>query len=511
MCLFADGFTPIVEISQSGTGCHVWLCFDEPVPAHHVYAFWKEFKRRNELPSGTEQYPRQASLRGLEYGNLIRYPLFNESKFALFEPCAENSTNVVWHEQNPLAVLTDGRVTRTTHTELTRVLEWWGIAVDEPDEQSDVLTTDDITPRVRSLLIDNHAGLLGRRWAGDVTGLFDPSRSALIQSIATELVRAYVPTPDIESALRYWSERHDYEKGQRQDFIHRTVLKAYDFAVDRRERKSLTGDTVPALAHQYVDAVFNHEYKLIPYGINAIDESIGGMANQELIVISGRPNHGKSALCLQILENAAANNDPTLMISLEMSPQSYSNRVLLRLGEENRDGNWYDASINQRLHRKIDEHYSSRAPMYFVDGFRSIDRIESVIEQYVRDRGVKLVAVDYQGLADAGERDEYRNQSEITKRLKNTGKQFDIPIITVVMMNRASEKEPNRLPRMSDLQGSGVIEATADIVLFGVWPHKNDPNLDKRHYTCVCAKNRNRATHKAVMSFQYDPTKQTFT
>ena len=100
------------------------------------------------------------------------------------------------------------------------------------------------------MLLNSGASLLARRWAGDTTGLSDPSNSGVIMSITTELVRAYIPTHEIRQAIRYWSNQHGYEKGMRDDFQTRTLNRAYDMVVDRREAKSLTGDTFAGLAHR---------------------------------------------------------------------------------------------------------------------------------------------------------------------------------------------------------------------------------------------------------------------
>jgi hypothetical protein len=447
MELFNLGFTPLIEVSQSGSGAHVWLCFDQPVPARLTVRFWKEFIRRFELPGGTEIYPRQESLAGMTLGNLIRYPLFNQSRFVLFSQYDETTGKVDWITQDPIAILTDGRVKKTTIEQLENACGWWSIDPNESEESCEVLSEDGITPRVRQLLLDNAGGLIGRRWAGDITGLRDPSNSALIMSMTTEMVRAFIPTPDIEMALRYWSEKHHYEKGLREDFIRRTLARAYDMAVSRKEKRSLTGDTVPAIAHQYADAIYNGDYTLIPTGISAMDASFGGFANSELIVLSGRPNHCKTALGIQFMENAALLNYPTLMVSLEMSKQAYSRRVLLRVSETPEE-HWTSAEANNRIHQRIDTYFASRANMYFADGARHIDRIEQVIEQYVNDHGVKFVVVDYMGLVGSDEATEYAKQTEIVNRLKESANTHDIPIVSICMMRRDAEKEPDRPPRI---------------------------------------------------------------
>src|SRR5690606_798756 len=95
----------------------------------------------------------------------------------------------------------------------------------------------------------------------------DQSRSAIVQAIAVEFVRAYAPTEEIEAALRYWCEQHGYEKGLRDRWLRYTIYKAYDMAVGRKETQSLTGHNFVSLAHQYADAVATEQETIIGTGI----------------------------------------------------------------------------------------------------------------------------------------------------------------------------------------------------------------------------------------------------
>lgn len=508
MQLLDLGFSPVLEESQSGTGMHVWLFFSEPVPAKHVVAFWREFKRRVDLPSGLEHYPRQSSLEGLTLGNLIRYPLFKQSRLVLFTHNNEQTGECGFVEQDPITLLAEPRTKKVTPDELIKNLQWWDLDPEESDETVDVLTDGELSPRVRSMLLGNASGLLARRWAGDVTGLSDPSNSGVVMSVATELVRAYVPTPEVEQAIRYWSQAHGYEKGIRSDFIRRTLNKAYDMVVDRKERQSLSGDTFAGLAHKYAEMVLNNEVIVIPTGITGLDASFGGGGLAELTIISARPNNGKTALAMNWADNAALLGFPSLLISLEMSAEESSRRVLLNLGNMAPD-RWKTLDGNTKLHQRIDEHYSKRAPMYFTEGPFHIEQIHSTIDRYVQDHGVKMVVVDYIGLADAGKRDEKDNVSAVVKALKQCAKRNKIHVLALVQMTRTFDAE-DRAPRMSDLRGSGEIENTADLILFGHWFWKSDTTAPKNAYAVYAVKARNRAINTPEMLINFDPDTQRF-
>ena len=55
--------------------------------------------------------------------------------------------------------------------------------------------------------------------------------------------------------------------------------------------------------------------------------------------------------------------------------------------------------------------------------------------------------------------------SQITRALKNIGKEFQIPIIALSQLSRNVENRINKRPILSDLRDSGSIEQDADLVL----------------------------------------------
>jgi hypothetical protein len=60
---------------------HVWIFFKRPLPAWMVRAFWRGLLKTLKIPV-PELYPRQDEMTGKGPGNLVRYPLWNQSHFA---------------------------------------------------------------------------------------------------------------------------------------------------------------------------------------------------------------------------------------------------------------------------------------------------------------------------------------------------------------------------------------------------------------------------------------------
>jgi hypothetical protein len=223
-CLKAHGIRALVEVSQSGCAAHVWLLFDRPIAAWLVRVFWYRLLKHLKIPT-PEVFPRQDTLAGKKVGNMIRLPLFNKSHFVAVEHD--------WKEV-PLAKALAAVVKTTTKMlkhashrlsfELTRPAPGLRASKTGAERTSD---PGKLPHSVFQLLLAEPKGFFARRWNGDTAGLTDRSRSALVWSIACNLIRCYVPTDDVEAAIRHWCAVNGYEKGERDDWITTTIEGAY--------------------------------------------------------------------------------------------------------------------------------------------------------------------------------------------------------------------------------------------------------------------------------------------
>ena len=114
---------------------------------------------------------------------------------------------------------------------------------------------------------------------------------------------------------------------------------------------------------------------------------------------------------------------------------------------------------------------------------------------YVRDLLLRLHAVavvDYLQLVTPDDRRLPREQqvAKIVRALKETARQYDIPILCLCQLNRQADGDD--VPRLSHLRESGAIEQDADVVLF---LSKHEPTDAEPHNAALTiAKNRNGET-----------------
>lgn len=256
----------------------------------------------------------------------------------------------------------------------------------------------------------------------------------------------------------------------------------------------------------------SEEYKALPTGISTLDKTITGLNRSDLILLAARPGMGKTSFALNIAKHVAVKaRKKVAFFSLEMSKEQLASRLLstegLIEGTKLRTGK-LDGEEWTRLIEAGD--ILSKTEMYLDDtpGI-TVPEMKAKIR---RLRGVDLIIIDYLQLMKASRRIDNRVQeiSEITRNLKIMAKEFNVPVITLSQLSRASEQRAEHEPQLSDLRDSGSIEQDADIVLFlyreGYYQStksgKNPEDVDMNSGQCIVAKNRHGETRSVPLHWQ---------
>ena len=215
----------------------------------------------------------------------------------------------------------------------------------------------------------------------------------------------------------------------------------------------------------------------IPTGLTELDDKLGGLHNQDLIIIAGRPSMGKTALATNIAFNAAKNieqqgiKSTVAFFSLEMSSEQLSTRILseqariksndIRRGKiTEQDFEQFIATSKNILELPL---YIDETPAI------TISAISNRSRRIKRLFGLDLIVLDYLQLMRSGTtRNEGRVQeiSEITQGLKALAKELNVPVLALSQLSRAVEQRDDKKPQLADLRESGSIEQDADVVMF---------------------------------------------
>ena len=474
---------PVMEVSASGKGAHLWLFFSQPVPAWKVRKFWIAAGSRISYEP-REIYPRQDQLRGKGLGNLVRLPLWNKSRFV--------DPHQNWEEVAPESM------PRTPVDEFDDICISLSVDISSPP-----LEGGELSERINRLLsIPN--SLLTRRWRGDTDGLKgDTSRSVIAFAICCELVYQHVPTEDIRAALARWCALNDYDKPAHWHSL--TIDKAYD-SVHTRLTKQPAGkpaSTIAGCAQFFISRLGNTHH--FSSGIVPLDYSIDGIAPGEVGILAARPGHCKSALALQWLDFQARSGVSCLMLNAEMSGYEIGRRMVMSLvGGEEED--WL--SRRDEITEKIREYYSDCSPPLF-ESVGTIDDVEEKIKLHAAN-GVQLVAVDYlQLLRCSSASGRYEVVTEISQRIKGAARDNDVAILALCQVSRAVEQRDEPEFQSSDLRESGQLEQDADLIALGPrWGRTG--SRDRDDYELHIVKRRNGPVRIPIVKVRFNSSMQKF-
>lgn len=233
--------------------------------------------------------------------------------------------------------------------------------------------------------------------------------------------------------------------------------------------KSILKDTFRA-----IEALYERKELVtgVPSGFSELDTMTAGLQPSDLVIIAGRPSMGKTAFCLNIVENAAIHAEkptPSVIFSLEMSKEQLVQRMLCSISK-------VDASRMRTGHLGESDWPKltmgagelSEAPI-FIDDTPAISVLElrSKARRLKAEHGLGLIIVDYLQLM-RGNNPESRQQeiSEISRSLKALAKELNIPVVALSQLNRSLENRTDKRPIMADLRESGAIEQDADVIMF---------------------------------------------
>lgn len=208
----------------------------------------------------------------------------------------------------------------------------------------------------------------------------------------------------------------------------------------------------------------------VSWGSKKMDKAIGGMQDDQVIVIAARPGMGKTAVAVDIALQAAREGTPVGYISMEMPAKRIKYRMAasytgipysrMRKGE-----------ISMDEYKQLENALSDigRLPIYYFDDTetRNIAHLEAVATEWARVRGIGLLVIDYVQYLEAenGNLTDTARVTKVSKSIKKMQRNLGIPIIGLAQLNRGSEGRGDPRPQLSDLKDSGQLEQDASLVI----------------------------------------------
>jgi replicative DNA helicase len=180
-------------------------------------------------------------------------------------------------------------------------------------------------------------------------------------------------------------------------------------------------------------------------------------------------NSAKTAFALNVCRTAAKSGYPVAFFSLEMTKE----QLILRLFAQESDISYSKLRNPKNLfrdeRRQLDfwkEHVDA-LPLLIDDRARTIEEIIPRAHLYVRQHGVKLIAIDYLQLIEAPGDKEYDKVSAASDAIWWLERSTQVPILVLSQLSRPEGRNrgANQPPSLHMLRSSGKIEQNAHNVL----------------------------------------------
>lgn len=203
-------------------------------------------------------------------------------------------------------------------------------------------------------------------------------------------------------------------------------------------------------------------------GYDLIDRKLKGFRPGEFILLAARPSHGKSALAMNIAQNMAEDGHAIGVVSLEMSGDALTERILsrkyaIKFSEIER--------TQEEVGRVINKISRLDLPIFIEDDVESRwSPVNGAMRSLIR-KGCRGIIVDYLQLMDADGRSDNRNQEIglISRRMKNFAKRMGVWVLALAQLNREAE---GKVPGNNHLRDSGSLEQDADKIIMIYRPEK---------------------------------------
>lgn len=205
-------------------------------------------------------------------------------------------------------------------------------------------------------------------------------------------------------------------------------------------------------------------------GFSRLDWMTEGMQPGEMWVIGARPSIGKTAIAVNMLESCCITGGvPSMFVSHEMNNKGLMRRLVasvarIELGDLK--AGRMDEGKQRRLLSAVSK--IGAAPVQWLQLTRgeSVDVACAQVRMAVRRHGIRVVFVDYLQKIPASKGNDKRTYevAEVSGKLKSIAESTGVTLVALAQVNRDSEKEKPRVPKISELADCGQIERDADMI-----------------------------------------------
>lgn len=304
---------------------------------------------------------------------------------------------------------------------------------------------------------------------------------------------------------KYLDNKLSYEilKFQKDEITQEELLNS----IHEIERETIK-DTDTNLTADEIYRLISMQNKRINFGFQRLSKH-ANIQEHDLVIIAARPGIGKTGFAVNLIENLS-NTYNTILFNMEMTEQQVYRRLVAINSNIPISYHENPATEHQKQQLIASCKNISNKKIKVITGGQTIRTIKSrIIKESSKEH--TIIFIDYIGLIRdvVKNRSSYERVTEIVKELRQISLDYNCTIFCLAQINRNSEKEKDKRPKISDLKESGELEqsATTVLMLHNEGYYKN-VQRDKEELEIIIGKNRNGVT--GIVEFYYNPSNQKF-
>lgn len=282
--------------------------------------------------------------------------------------------------------------------------------------------------------------------------------------------------------------------------LHSEVVKEND--------KSIKVADIKALESLFYESL--EENEVIKTGKFRLDKYLK-FTKRDLHIIGARPGVGKSAFALYIAL-MMAQFSRGLFFSLEMPLKQIAQRIIsnqtrIELDKLTNKEKFKELTADEKeLVNVLFKKLLRKSNLILYDGNFKIDELEEYIKNEKEINGLDYIVVDYLQLVKSNKSGRYEQITDVSIRLKQIAKDYDIAVIALSQLSRDIEKRVDKDIYLADFRESGQIEQDASTIL-GLTTEPTEVEYKELMKVQIL---KNRQGQLGVMKYEYYKKNQTF-